>query len=174
MPTDHPSAPAPTIPTTYRTRCTAPWPCWPRCESGAARVKVSTSSSRNSSRPSTRSAPRSPTNAIGPAIVAAGAGEHAGPTGNDDPVGTPHGVYPCAGPDNWCAIAVFSDDQWAAACSVLESVGWADHPELGTVEGRRRSGPLLDRLIASATRSWDASRLASELASRGVAASPVQ
>jgi benzylsuccinate CoA-transferase BbsF subunit len=113
-------------------------------------------------------------NAIGPAIVAAGAGEHAGPTGNDDPVGTPHGVYPCAGPDNWCAIAVFSNDQWAAACSVLESVGWADHPELGTVEGRRRSGPLLDRLIASATRSWDASRLASELASRGVAASPVQ
>jgi len=113
-------------------------------------------------------------NAIGPAIVAAAAGEDVGPVGNDDPVAIPHGVYRCAGADRWCAIAVFGDSQWAATRSVLGAVSWADYPELDTVDGRRRSRPLLDRLISVATRDWEACRLAAALAARGIAASPVQ
>jgi benzylsuccinate CoA-transferase BbsF subunit len=109
-------------------------------------------------------------NAIGPAIVAAAAGAAVGRAGNGDDVAAPHGVYPCAGEDRWCAIAVFDDEQWAATRLVLdlpESLG------LATADGRRDSRPLLDRLIGVATRVWDADRLAAELTDRGVAASAV-
>jgi benzylsuccinate CoA-transferase BbsF subunit len=109
-------------------------------------------------------------NAIGPAIVAASAGANVGRVGNRDDIAAPHGVYPCAGEDRWCAIAVFDDEQWAATRLVLhlpESLG------LETAEGRRNSRPLLDKLIAEATRGWDAARLADELTARGVAASAV-
>jgi benzylsuccinate CoA-transferase BbsF subunit len=113
-------------------------------------------------------------NAIGPAIVAAAAGEDVGPVGNDDPVATPHGVYPTTGTDSWCAIAVFGDEQWAALCAVLDGVAWTAYPDLATAAGRRRRAPLLNRLIAEATRAWDPCRLASKLAEVGVAAAPVQ
>src|SRR6478609_10072351 len=72
-------------------------------------------------------------NAIGPAIVAAAAGVDVRPVGNADPLAAPHGVYPCAGTDRWCAIAVFGEYQWTATRSVLDSVDWNEHPELDTV-----------------------------------------
>ena len=103
-------------------------------------------------------------NAIGPAIVAAAAGVTVGRVGNHDNVAAPHGVYPCVGEDRWCAIAVFGDEQWAAARLVL---GIADLPEFDSADGRRSSRALLDELIAEATRSWDAVLLADELAARG-------
>lgn len=112
-------------------------------------------------------------NAIGPAVVAAAAGDAVGPVGNDDEVATPHGVYPCAGTDNWCAIAVFSEQQWTAARAVLTAVNWDDHPDLDSEAGRRAARPLLDRLIATATIGWDAAQLATALTDRGVAAALV-
>ncbi|WP_083452973.1 CaiB/BaiF CoA transferase family protein [Mycolicibacterium goodii] len=113
-------------------------------------------------------------NAIGPAVVAAARGEPVGPAGNDDAVAAPHGVYPCAGEDNWCAMAVFDDNQWAATRLVLGAVDWAHHAQFDTVDGRRRDRADLDRLIARATVGWDADRLATALTTRGVAASAVR
>jgi benzylsuccinate CoA-transferase BbsF subunit len=113
-------------------------------------------------------------NAIGPAIVAAARGETVRPAGNDDDIAAPHGVYPCAGDDRWCAIAVIGDEQWAATRLVLSTVDWAGHPEFDTADGRRRGQAELDRLIARASVHWDADRLTAELTTRGVAASPVQ
>jgi benzylsuccinate CoA-transferase BbsF subunit len=112
-------------------------------------------------------------NAIGPAIVAAATGKVVRKAGNDDDIAAPHGVYPCAGADRWCAVAVFDNEQWVATRTLLGGGHWADHPELDTVEGRRRSRRLLDELLAAATRHWDADRLAAELTARGVAASAV-
>jgi benzylsuccinate CoA-transferase BbsF subunit len=110
-------------------------------------------------------------NAIGPAIVAAAAGASIGRAGNHDDIAAPHGVYPCAGEDRWCAIAVFDDEQWAATRRVLDM---PESLELETADGRRDSRPLLEELVAGATRSWDAAQLADELTARGVAASVVQ
>jgi benzylsuccinate CoA-transferase BbsF subunit len=112
-------------------------------------------------------------NAIGPALVAAAAGETVERVGNDDDVAAPHGVYPCTGNDRWCALAVFDDAQWRATREVLGTAEWDDHPDLDTADGRRRSRRLLDQLVAKATRAWDADRLADVLASRGVPASAV-
>lgn len=112
-------------------------------------------------------------NAIGPAVVAAAHGETVRPAGNDDEVAAPHGVYPCAGEDTWCAVAVFDDRQWAATRRVLGGVDWSHHPQFDSSEGRRRARADLDRLIARASVRWDADQLAAELTARGVAASAV-
>lgn len=113
-------------------------------------------------------------NAIGPALVAAAAGDEVAPRGNEDDVAAPHGVYPCAGHDNWCAIAVFDDPQWTALCSVLDLQDWGAHPEFDSVTGRRAASGTLDKLIAAATRDLDAHEVADRLCARGVPASVVQ
>lgn len=112
-------------------------------------------------------------NAIGPAVVAAAAGAAPTRNGNADAAAAPHGVYRCAGDDQWCAIAAFGDEQWAAIRSVLRSQAWDRYPELDTADGRRRFAGLVDDLVAAAARAWDAGRLADELTRRGVAASAV-
>ena len=112
-------------------------------------------------------------NAIGPAVVAAAAGAAPTRNGNADAAAAPHGVYRCAGDDQWCAIAAFGDEQWAAIRSVLRSQAWDRYPELDTADGRRRCAGLVDDLVAAAARAWDAGRLADELTRRGVAASAV-
>ena len=44
--------------------------------------------------------------------------------GNRDPLAAPHGVYPCKGADQWCAIAVFGDEEWLALAGA-EKPEWA-------------------------------------------------
>jgi benzylsuccinate CoA-transferase BbsF subunit len=112
-------------------------------------------------------------NAIGPALVAAAAGETVERIGNDDELAAPHGVYPCAGADRWCALAVFDDAQWSATRAVLGNAEWDRHADLATADGRRRSRRLLDELLGEATRGWDADCLADALTARGVPASAV-
>jgi crotonobetainyl-CoA:carnitine CoA-transferase CaiB-like acyl-CoA transferase len=44
---------------------------------------------------------------------------------NRGPFARPQGVYPCAGEEQWLALAVATDEQWAACCRVMGL-----HPEL--------------------------------------------
>jgi len=110
-------------------------------------------------------------NVIGPALIAAAAGQPVERAGNDDPVAAPHGVYPCAGDDRWCAIAVTTDAEWRALARVL---GLPEADELATAAGRRAARRELDRLVGTATRDWKAADLADALAAAGVPASAVQ
>lgn len=45
--------------------------------------------------------------------------------GNADADMSPHGVYPCAGDDQWLALAVATDTQWQALCVELETTEWS-------------------------------------------------
>ena len=111
-------------------------------------------------------------NVIGPALVAAAAGRSVERAGNHDPVAAPHGVYPCAGEDRWCAIAVTTDAQWRALVDTLGAPTWAS--EFDTPAERRADRARLDRLIGGLTRDWKAPDLADALAAAGVPAAPVQ
>ncbi|MFC5728923.1 MULTISPECIES: CaiB/BaiF CoA transferase family protein [Nocardioides] len=111
-------------------------------------------------------------NVIGPALVAAAAGDAPVRDGNRDDLAAPHGVYPCAGDDSWCAIAVVTDDQWSGLCRVLWDERW-DEPALAGADGRRRNSGRLDELVAGRTRSWVADDLARALTDAGVPASEV-
>ncbi|MFG2754999.1 CaiB/BaiF CoA transferase family protein [Streptomyces wuyuanensis] len=112
-------------------------------------------------------------NTVGTALLAAAAGHTTGPMGNDDPAAAPHGVYPCAGEDRWCAVAVTGDDQWAALGRVLGAPEWASRPEFATADGRRRARRVLDGLVASATAPRQADDLAERLTAAGVPAAAV-
>jgi crotonobetainyl-CoA:carnitine CoA-transferase CaiB-like acyl-CoA transferase len=56
--------------------------------------------------------------------------------------------------DTWVAIAVASDDQWAALVGALGEPTWATDEALGTAGGRRQAHDLLDEHLAA----WCAER----------------
>jgi benzylsuccinate CoA-transferase BbsF subunit len=92
--------------------------------------------------------------------------------GNGSRSMAPHGVFACAGEDEWCAVAVRSDDEWRR---LSELIG---RPELGT------RYPTADHRVAAADEiedalaGWFAERTpwdaAAELVASGIAASPVE
>lgn len=85
--------------------------------------------------------------------------------GNRIPYAAPHGCYPCKGDDRavtyvsalgpaagvkddrWCAIAVFSDDEWSAFCGVIGNPPWTTDPRFSTLEARKQNEDDLDRLV---------------------------
>ena len=71
--------------------------------------------------------------------------------GNHDPAHAPHDAYPCAGVDQWCAIAVETDEQWRALRDVLGEPAWAQDPALDTAAGRRAHRELIDRELGAFT-----------------------
>jgi crotonobetainyl-CoA:carnitine CoA-transferase CaiB-like acyl-CoA transferase len=93
--------------------------------------------------------------------------------GNRGPVAAPQGVYPCAGDDTWVAIAVTTDDQWAALGRVLTAPVWATGPEFGDIDGRRAGHDRIDDWLTGACETWDAEELAEALVVAGVPAAVV-
>ena len=71
--------------------------------------------------------------------------------GNHDPHRAPHDAYPCAGVDEWCAIAVETDEQWRALCGVLGVAGVGGGPGAG--HAARAPGRPRRRSTASSARS---------------------
>jgi crotonobetainyl-CoA:carnitine CoA-transferase CaiB-like acyl-CoA transferase len=113
-------------------------------------------------------------NAAAEQIVHFGAtGELLGRDGNRGPVGSPQGVYPCAGHDRWAAVSVTTDGQWQALCSVLGDPPWATGGQMSDAGGRRRAHDTIDRGLAAWTADRDADTVASRLVEAGVPAATV-
>jgi crotonobetainyl-CoA:carnitine CoA-transferase CaiB-like acyl-CoA transferase len=94
--------------------------------------------------------------------------------GNDSPTACPHDAYPCAGEDEWCAIAVESDPQWRALRSVLGDPEWARSVKLDTAAGRLAERELVDRHLAEFTCRHAPRALMDLLQAAGVPAGMVQ
>jgi crotonobetainyl-CoA:carnitine CoA-transferase CaiB-like acyl-CoA transferase len=110
------------------------------------------------------------------------------------PYAAPHGVYRClaeerevdycAMPDSeptrrkkderWCAIAVFSDDEWDAFCTAIGSPPWTGEERFATFAGRKDNEDDLDRLIGKWTRDKSPEEAMMLLQRAGVAAGVVQ
>jgi benzylsuccinate CoA-transferase BbsF subunit len=76
------------------------------------------------------------------AIVRASArGEVMTRRGNHAEDAAPHAIYPCAGPDRWIAIAVFSDEEWRALCAALPAPALASAPRSRAWPAGSRRGP---------------------------------
>ncbi len=101
-------------------------------------------------------------------------GRNARRAGNHDPVRAPHDAYPCAGDDQWCAIAVETDEQWQALRSVLGNPSWADNPALETVAGRQANIEEIDRHLAEFTSGHEPRSMMELLQKAGVPAGMVQ
>ena len=61
----------------------------------------------------------------------------------------PHGVYPCAGDDEWVALAVDDDARWTALCSTLGRDSWVD--SYATPTARRAAQTEIDEAITAWT-----------------------
>lgn len=96
-----------------------------------------------------------------------------GRLGNDDPHMAPHGVYPTMGDDRWIAIAVQTDVQWQALCSLMQRPDVASDARFAEMPQRLAHGAALDALLSSWTRQHDAQALETVLQGRGIAASAV-
>ncbi|MEO8601763.1 MAG: CoA transferase [bacterium] len=94
--------------------------------------------------------------------------------GNADAHAAPHDAYPCAGDDEWCAIAIDSNAQWQALRRALGDPPWAADTALATVDGRRGAQALIDRQLAAFTCRHEPRALMLLLQAAGVPAGMVQ
>lgn len=85
--------------------------------------------------------------------------------GNRGPVATPQNTYDCEGTDefghepNRVAIAVATDEQWAALRGVLGDPEWASDAAMAIAAGRRAQHDRIDNELAA----WCATRSAGEV-----------
>jgi len=82
----------------------------------------------------------------------------------------PHNAYPCRGEDRWCAIGVFTDEEWQSLVKVMGDPAWVDDPRFATFETRKENEQELDRLIGEWTIRQPAEEVMNLLQAAGVAA----
>lgn len=80
--------------------------------------------------------------------------------GNTSPDGAPHGVFRCRGEDRWCAITVYTEEEWKGLCTVIGGPGLAQDPRFRSFADRKRNEQELNRVIEE----WTAQRPAEEVA----------
>ena len=78
-----------------------------------------------------------------------------------------HGVFPCAGDDEWCVISIRTDDDWRSARSIF---GLADDERFATGDGRLAHRDELLEQVSAWTRDRTPPQVADALQAVGVAA----
>jgi crotonobetainyl-CoA:carnitine CoA-transferase CaiB-like acyl-CoA transferase len=101
-------------------------------------------------------------------------GHAAGRLGNRARDAAPQGVYPCAGEDQWCAIAVESDAQWRSLRSALGDPDWARDPALESAQARLERHDEIDEQLSEWTREREPRQAMQTLLDAGVPAGVVQ
>ena len=97
-------------------------------------------------------------------------------TGNRSPnkPAAPHGVYPCAGEDNWLAIACFDEGEWRALCDIAERSDWAADSRFADLNSRLANQDALDEAVGQWTKLGDGRRMMEALQKAGVPAGVCQ
>ena len=95
-----------------------------------------------------------------------------GRDGNRSPRAAPQGVYACAGTDDWLALSVLDDAQWAGLVKALGSPDWALDPELATASGRRDAHDAIDASLGDWAATIDLTTAVATLIDAGVPAAP--
>jgi crotonobetainyl-CoA:carnitine CoA-transferase CaiB-like acyl-CoA transferase len=96
------------------------------------------------------------------------------PVGNSSTEAAPHGVYRCRGDDRWCAIAVFTDEEWQGFKRALGNPPWAEDRKFATLTGRLKHSRELNRLVEGWTKEHTAEEVMALLQGQGVAAGVVK
>ena len=112
-------------------------------------------------------------NFIGTAVVRAGLeGGDRPQAGNGSATMAPHGLFRCAGDDNWCAVTVRDDAEWRALATIIGGKDAAS-PDLASTEGRLERRAEVERIVGAWTADRDAETVASTLRDAGIPAAVV-
>ena len=90
--------------------------------------------------------------------------------GNRLPNAAPHGIYRCQGDDRWCAIAVFTDEEWASFCRVIGQPYLSRDPRFNTLPKRKQNEDALDSLVEAWTSQRSPEDVMQLMQTSGVAA----
>jgi crotonobetainyl-CoA:carnitine CoA-transferase CaiB-like acyl-CoA transferase len=90
--------------------------------------------------------------------------------GNRGPGAAPQGVYRCAEPDEYVAIAVATDTHWQALRHVMGDPEWARDPALATAAGRRAAHDMIDTRLERWLSTQGRDAAAQQLVDAGVPA----
>ncbi|MFC1864328.1 CaiB/BaiF CoA transferase family protein [Chloroflexota bacterium] len=94
--------------------------------------------------------------------------------GNRYSYAAPHGAYRCRGNERWCAIAVFTDEEWKNFCKVIGNPTWTKDPKFATLLARKENEDELERLVEEWTINHSAEEVMTMMQAVGVAAGVVQ
>jgi benzylsuccinate CoA-transferase BbsF subunit len=97
-------------------------------------------------------------------------GRVGGRTGNRYDYAAPHNAYRCRGDDKWCAIAVFTDEEWKCFCSVIGSPAWARDEKFATLQARKANEDELDKFVEEWTIKHSSEEVMTLMQASGVGA----
>jgi crotonobetainyl-CoA:carnitine CoA-transferase CaiB-like acyl-CoA transferase len=100
-------------------------------------------------------------------------GQVPAPRGNRHREHAPHGIYRCAGDDNWIAIACETDEQFRSLASALGLERLIDDPRFKTASARKRNEDALDAELSTAIATLTLDDCVARLRDAGVLAAPV-
>jgi benzylsuccinate CoA-transferase BbsF subunit len=95
-----------------------------------------------------------------------------GPLGNRSLDYVPHGCFPCAGPEQWCAVAAGGDEEWARLAGLLGHDELSD-PELRSLAARQIRIEEIEAALAGWTSTRSPAEAVAALRAAGVSASIV-
>jgi len=94
-------------------------------------------------------------------------------TGNRLAYAAPHGAYRCKGDERWCAIAVFTDEEWQSFCQVIGEPDWTRDARFATLTGRIENSDELDERVNEWTVNFTAEQVMEMMQAAGVGAGVV-
>jgi len=113
-------------------------------------------------------------NYLGPALLEYEAnGAEPARTGSRSRRLAPQGVYRCDGDDQWCALTVASNDEWAALCRLIGRGAWADDERFADAARRMARHDEIDEAIEAWTSRRGPHEATEALQMADIAASPV-
>jgi benzylsuccinate CoA-transferase BbsF subunit len=95
-------------------------------------------------------------------------GKVASRDGNRDPLAAPHGAYPCKGDDMWCALSIFSDEEWEKLRQLMGNPEWARGRRFATAQERKRHEDELDCKIGEWTAQFSPREIMEKLQAAGL------
>jgi benzylsuccinate CoA-transferase BbsF subunit len=94
--------------------------------------------------------------------------------GNACEYAAPHGVYPTQKKDEWCAIAVYSDQEWKNLCEAIGHLDWMSNPKFLSFKDRKRNEVELNKYLAEWTAKYFALDVMELMQAKGIRCGVVQ
>ena len=94
------------------------------------------------------------------------------PSGNEDPINSPHGLYKCQGQDEWIAISIQNATQWENLCGTIGKKEMSLDTRLSSPEKRRNHSSEIDTVITAFTSGLSAHKAMEILQDNDIPAGP--